>query len=79
MVKSASAGVGDAVQLQEQLVGLLVGGGQVGRRAGLHGDGADRVRESSRRRSARRRGDRDDDQVVGVASMLDEESTTRSS
>ena len=42
MVKSASAAVGDAVQLQEQLVGLLVGGGEVARGAGLDGDGAQR-------------------------------------
>ena len=33
----------DAVQLQQQVVGLLVGGGEVGRRAGLDDDGAHRI------------------------------------
>ena len=77
IVKSAFGRGRDPVELQEKVVRLLVGGCQVCRRTGLHRDGADRVacRPAEDALGARR--DRDDDEVVGVASMLDDEEDDR--
>ena len=72
MVKSASAAVGDAVQLQQEVVGLLVGAGQVGRRAGLDGDGAHRVARRAAEDALGARGD-GDDRVSSGSVVLDDE------
>ena len=73
MVKSALVGFVIAVELQEEMVRFLVGGGQVRRRAGLDGDRADRIAGRPTEDALGAGGDRDDQPVSSGSEVPDDD------